>query len=200
MMIPAPWPQSLDFFRAPLVIEPSAGQLSSDAGLLPLRYFDERIGLARAFADALDDPRDPDLTEHTVLEMVRSRLSGILAGYEDQNDHDTLRTDPVFKLVAGRPPPRTTWPASRRCPASRQRHFRLGCSGPIGTRSPDLSPAAAPRTRLTEYRVTRISLSGVTSAAGHFVHLEWRLARSPGESSGTGQDRPAGHGHHRRHG
>jgi hypothetical protein len=102
--IPAPWPQGLDFFRTPLVIEPSAGQLSSDAGLLPLRQFDERIGLTRAFADALDDPRHRDLTEHSFLEMVRARVYGILAGYADQDDHDTLRADPVFKLLADRSP------------------------------------------------------------------------------------------------
>jgi hypothetical protein len=70
----------------------------------PLRQFDQRIGLTRAFADALDDPRDPDLTEHPFLEMVRSRVYGILAGYADQNDHDTLRADPVFKLIADRSP------------------------------------------------------------------------------------------------
>src|SRR5262249_18836952 len=104
MSIPAAWPQGLDFFGTPLVIEPSPGQLSGDAGLLPVRQFDQRVGLTRAFAEALDDPRDPDLTEHPFLEMVRSRVYGILAGYEDQNDHDTLRTDPVFKLVADRSP------------------------------------------------------------------------------------------------
>ena len=53
---------------------------------------------------ALDDPRDPDLIDHSFLEMVRCRVFGILAGYEDQNDHDTLRTDPVFKLIADRSP------------------------------------------------------------------------------------------------
>ncbi len=104
MSIPAAWPQRLDFFGTPLVIEPSPGQLSSDAGLLPIGQFDQRIGLTRAFTDALDDPRDPNLTEHTFLEMVRSRVYGILAGYADQNDHDTLRADPVFKLVADRSP------------------------------------------------------------------------------------------------
>jgi hypothetical protein len=104
MSIPAPWPQNIDFFSTPLVIAPSAGQLSSDAGLLPIRQFDEHIGFTRAFADALDDPRDPDLTEHPFLEMVRSRVYGILAGYADQNDHDTLRADPVFKLLADRSP------------------------------------------------------------------------------------------------
>ena len=104
MSVSPAWPQVLDFFGTPLVIEPSAGLLSSDAGLLPIRQFDQRIGLTRAFAEALDDPRDPDLTEHTFPEMVRARVYGILAGYEDQNDHDTLRADPVFKLVADRSP------------------------------------------------------------------------------------------------
>jgi hypothetical protein len=104
MSIPADWPQVLDFFGTPLVIEPSPGQLSGDAGLLPVRQFDQRIGLTRALAGALDDPRDADLIEHTFLEMVRSRVYGILAGYADQNDHDTLRADPVFKLIAERSP------------------------------------------------------------------------------------------------
>jgi hypothetical protein len=90
MSLPPGWPQVLDFFGTSIVIEPSPGQLSGDAGLLPIRQFDQRIGLTWAFAVALD----PDLTEHTFLEMVRSRVYGILAGYEDQNDHDTLRTDP----------------------------------------------------------------------------------------------------------
>ena len=104
MSLPSAWPQVLDFFGTPLVLEPSAGQLSSEAGLLPIRQFDQRIGLTQAFTEALDDPRDPGLTAHTFLEMVRSRAYGILAGYADQNDHDTLRADPVFKLVADRSP------------------------------------------------------------------------------------------------
>src|SRR6516225_10796513 len=107
MSIPSAWSQVLDFFGTPLVIEPSPGQLSSDAGPLPVRQFDQHIGLTRAFAAALDDPRDPDPTEHSFQEMVRSRVYGILAGYEDQNDHDTLRHDPVFKLLAGRSPDET---------------------------------------------------------------------------------------------
>jgi hypothetical protein len=67
MSIPAAWPQILDFFGPPVVLEPSPGKLTSDAGLLPIRQFDQPIGLTRAFVDALDDPRDPDLTEHTFL-------------------------------------------------------------------------------------------------------------------------------------
>jgi hypothetical protein len=102
LSIPSAWPQVLDFFGTPLVSEPSPGPLSSAAGLLPLRPFDPRSGLSRAVAAALDDPRDPDLTEHTFLEMARSRVSGILAGSADQNDSDTRRHDPVCKRIAGR--------------------------------------------------------------------------------------------------
>src|SRR5262249_59205417 len=99
MSIHPAWQQQLGFFDLPLIVEPSRAALSSDAGLLPLRQFDEQIGLTHAVAQALDDPRDPALSEHTFLEMVRCRVYGILAAYEDQNDHDTLRHDPVLKLV-----------------------------------------------------------------------------------------------------
>ena len=58
----------LDFYEPlPIQIEVSDAPLTSDAGLLPLRQFDERIGLTKQFAAALDDPRDPELTEHTFL-------------------------------------------------------------------------------------------------------------------------------------
>jgi hypothetical protein len=104
MSIHPAWQATFDFFDLPVVVEPSAGQLSSDAGLLPFRQLDQRLGLTQAFTQVLHDPRDPDLIEHPLLEMVRSRVYGILAGYEDQNDHDTLRHDPLFKLLADRSP------------------------------------------------------------------------------------------------
>jgi hypothetical protein len=56
MSIPPAWPQVLDFFGSPPVIEPSQGQLSSDAGLFPIRQLEDRSGLTLAFASALDDP------------------------------------------------------------------------------------------------------------------------------------------------
>jgi DDE family transposase len=104
MSIQPAWQRTFDFFDLPVVLEPSRATLTSDAGLVPVRQFDQQIGLTQSFASVLDDPRDPELTEHTFLEMVRSRIYGILADYEDQNDHDTLRTDPVFKLLADRSP------------------------------------------------------------------------------------------------
>jgi hypothetical protein len=100
MSIPAAWPQVLDFFGTLPVNEPSAGQLSGDAGLLPIRQFDQRIGLTQAFTDALDDPRDPDLTEHSFLEMVRSRVYGIRAGYADQK---TTPTAPALRCLRAGP-------------------------------------------------------------------------------------------------
>jgi hypothetical protein len=98
------WQATFDFWGQPIVVEPSKAQLSSDGGLLPLRQFDEQIGLTRQFAEALHDARVPGLIDHTFLEMVRSRIYGVLAAYEDQNDHDTLRHDPIFKLIADRSP------------------------------------------------------------------------------------------------
>jgi hypothetical protein len=94
-----------DFIEPPFIqVEVSDAPLTSDAGLLPLRQFDERIGLTSQFAAALDDPRDPELTEYTFAEMVRSRVFGIRADYEDQNDHDTLRTHPALSRMADRSP------------------------------------------------------------------------------------------------
>lgn len=105
MSIHTVWQKSFDFFAGkPIVVEPSAGQLTSDAGLLPIRQFDERIGLTEQFAEALDDPRHQPFVGHPLAQMVRARIYGILADYPDQNDHDVLRSDPIFKLIAGRSP------------------------------------------------------------------------------------------------
>ena len=86
---------SFDFSPSrPVQIEVSPAPLTSDAGLLPVRQLDQHIRLTEQFAAALDDRRDPALTRQSLLSMVRQRVYGILADYEDQNDHDTLRSDP----------------------------------------------------------------------------------------------------------
>src|SRR3990172_8825877 len=87
---------SLTFFQdLPVVVEPSSAMMSSDGGLLVLRQFDERLGITQQFCQAIEDRRDPESIEHSVAEMVRARIYGILADDIDQNDHDTLRSDPV---------------------------------------------------------------------------------------------------------
>ena len=103
MIIQSGWQLSFDFFDSkPVVVEPSAAQVSSDAGLLPFRQLDQRLGLSRQFAEALTDRRHAEWVKHPFLEMTRARIYGILADYADQNDHDVLRSDPVFKLICGR--------------------------------------------------------------------------------------------------
>jgi hypothetical protein len=94
---------SFDFGTSkPVVVEPSAAQVSSDAGLLPFRQLDGQLGLTEQLAAALTDRRDGGRIGHSFLEMVRMRVYGILADYPDQNDHDVLRSDPVFKLICDR--------------------------------------------------------------------------------------------------
>lgn len=86
----------------PIVVEPSEAQISSDAGLLPFRQLDEQLGLTQQFAEALADRRHAGYIDHTFLDMTRMRIYGILADYADQNDHDVLRSDPIFKLICNR--------------------------------------------------------------------------------------------------
>lgn len=86
----------------PVVVQRKPQQITSDAGLLLFRQFDQRWDYTRRLAACLtDDRHDP---EHTILQMLRQRVYGILADYEDCNDHDALRDDPILKLIADRLP------------------------------------------------------------------------------------------------
>lgn len=88
--------------QRPVIVQRCEGQITSDAGLLPIRQFDEQRRYTRRMAACLiDHRRDP---EHTIRSMLQQRLYGILADYEDCNDHDDLRNDPIFKMIAGRLP------------------------------------------------------------------------------------------------
>jgi hypothetical protein len=77
----------------------SGGDVSSDGGLPLLRQLDRQIGLTQALAQVLPDPRDPALIEHSQLALLRQRLYGLCHGYEDLNDHDTLRHDPAWQTA-----------------------------------------------------------------------------------------------------
>ena len=77
----------------------SGGEVTSDGGLPLLRQLDRRLGLTKAMAQALPDPRDPALIEHSQQSLLRQRLYGLCHGYEDLNDHDTLRLDPVWQTA-----------------------------------------------------------------------------------------------------
>jgi hypothetical protein len=75
------------------------GRLSSEGGLLALREIERRLGLADRLASCLVDPRAPDRVVHCLAEIIRFRMLMIGAGYEDGNDADALRRDPMFKLA-----------------------------------------------------------------------------------------------------
>ena len=80
------------------------GQMSSDAGVLLLRGVERRLGLARRLVGCVSDRRDPLRITHPLAEMLRLRMFAIAAGYEDADDCDTLRHDPVFKMAVGHAP------------------------------------------------------------------------------------------------
>jgi hypothetical protein len=94
------------------------GPSPGDAGLLPIRQLDRPIGLTQGFTAAPGDARDHDSTEQSDLEMVRSGACSMLADCEDQNDHDVLRTAPVFRLVVERPPDDTARLGGSGCPST----------------------------------------------------------------------------------
>jgi hypothetical protein len=77
----------------------SGGDVTSDGGLPLLRQLDRRLGLTKAIAQALPDPRDPALIEHSQQTLLRQRIYGLCHGCEDLNDHDTLRQDPAWQTA-----------------------------------------------------------------------------------------------------
>ena len=80
------------------------GQLSSDAGVLVLRSIEKQLGLAERLASSIREWRKPELIVHPLVEMLRLRMFAIAAGYEDGDDCDWLRHDPVFKMAVGHAP------------------------------------------------------------------------------------------------
>ena len=80
----------------------SGGFLSSDGGSLLLREMDRREGLCEQLAGCFTDFRDAHFVEHELPVMLRQRILGLALGYEDINDHDRLRLDPLLAAVCGR--------------------------------------------------------------------------------------------------
>lgn len=90
----------------------NGGRLVSDGGLLLLRQVDQHINLTTNIANAIVDPRDPTKIQHAQSAMIAARIHAIAAGYEDLNDHDILRRDPMLQLCAGVAPTETQTLAS----------------------------------------------------------------------------------------
>src|SRR2546427_12493079 len=79
------------------------GHLSSDAGVVLLKDIDDQLGLTRALAAVLSDSRDVRRIHFTPEDLLKQRVFYIAASYEDANDANTLRDDPIFKLMLDRP-------------------------------------------------------------------------------------------------
>src|SRR5262245_9043175 len=79
-----------------------AGLVTSDAGALLLGATDRAIDLVGRFAACFHDARRPELIEHAVTTLVGQRIFAIALGYEDLNDHDELRHDPMMAVLAGK--------------------------------------------------------------------------------------------------
>src|SRR5437870_1583583 len=81
------------------------GSITSDGGGLLLREVERRTGILRQFSACFADYRDPRFIEHSVLELVGQRVYGLALGYEDLNDHDELRRDPLLATLVGKRDP-----------------------------------------------------------------------------------------------
>ena len=81
------------------------GAITSDAGALLLREIEAKIGIIGRFAGCFTDYRDPELIEHSVGHLVAQRVYGLALGYEDLNDHDQLRHDPLMAVLVGKRDP-----------------------------------------------------------------------------------------------
>lgn len=93
---------TFSFYRKPICANFRGGEMSSDTGLLLLRRFDERHQLTRDLAQDVDDQRRAPDIDHPLLALLRQRLYAICAGYEDANDAQHLRHDPILKLIVER--------------------------------------------------------------------------------------------------
>ncbi len=83
----------------------SGGNITSDAGTLLLREADRNLGLIAALDRVIPDPRNPDLITHPQSTLLAQRIFGIAAGYEDLNDHQHLRDDPLWQILTDHPGP-----------------------------------------------------------------------------------------------
>src|ERR1700758_721894 len=89
------------------------GAITTEGGGLLLREVEKRIGIVRQFAACFRDYRDPDLIEHTVEELVAQRVYGLALGYEDLNDHEELRKDPLLAVLVEKSDPGGEWLAGK---------------------------------------------------------------------------------------
>ncbi len=88
--------------RREVVARFDGGTITTDAGGLLLHRSEQKTGILRQFARCFLDDRQPERIDHSVPELVRQRVYGLALGYEDLNDHDQLRGDPLLAMLSGK--------------------------------------------------------------------------------------------------
>lgn len=91
-----------DLISRPVVVQADGQRISSDGGSLFLGQLDRSFGFTKRFAGCFCDLRSPDLTEHDLLTLIRQRTYALAMGYEDLNDHEELRSDPLLAALCGK--------------------------------------------------------------------------------------------------
>jgi len=135
-----------------IVAQFNGGRITSDAGGLLLRQVEQLTGVIRQFAACFRDQRDADLIEHPVADLVAQRVYALALGYEDLNDHDQLRSDPLLATLVGKADP-----------AGRNRRRRWDRGKPLAGKSTlnrlELSPIGA--SGASRYKKTPLCASAV---------------------------------------
>src|ERR1039457_3413055 len=88
--------------RRNVIADFDGGSITSDSGALLLREVDRNLGLIDKISDVIPDPRNQALITHEQVTMLRQRIFAIALGYEDGNDHQSLRDDPLMQLATER--------------------------------------------------------------------------------------------------
>jgi hypothetical protein len=93
-----------------VVVKFDAAHISSDGGAILLAKVEQRFAIVKQFTRCFSDFRDPDRVSHSVLELLKQRIFGLCMGYEDLNDHETLRDDGILAVLVGKPEVVTSGP------------------------------------------------------------------------------------------
>jgi len=88
-----------DIFSKPLMVKFSEENTSSDGGMIFLKQINDALGITKSISKVIHDDRDQRRIDHDLKNMIHQRLYQITAGYKDVNESDSLRNDPVFKLL-----------------------------------------------------------------------------------------------------
>ena len=88
--------------RRQVIADFSGGQITSDSGLVLIAQLDRRYRITQRLAECFEDHRDPKRVQHSLDHLIAQRVYGLVQGYEDLNDHDCLRSDPMFGIAVGK--------------------------------------------------------------------------------------------------